>query len=161
MRGVYCRAYVIKSHRPGIQCHGHVETLWVREIDGIPVRVQVGIDRSLRVFADEALETGVVVSRPVVVEAGAVIFPSSVLEDVRARDARADGRAEGLVRVLSLKRTGRVCERECRAESIRQEGPQAAVVGPREVLVDARTAQEVDRHAAGLLDHRETVVEIA
>src|SRR5262249_58336481 len=108
--GIDADSNVAKNEGPGIQCHGHVETLWVSEIDGIPVRVQIGIDRSLRVFADEALETRVVVSGPVVIEAGAVVFPSRVLEDVRARDARADGRAEGLVRVLSLKRTGRVCE---------------------------------------------------
>src|SRR5437762_5361525 len=71
-------------------------------IANIHVEIRVPSPEPDGIFAEEALQSGVVVPRPVVVEAGAVVLPARVLEEVRTRCTRRGCLAERLVGVLRL-----------------------------------------------------------
>lgn len=114
------------------------------------------------IFADEALGPWVVVPRPIVVEARAVVLPARILELVRVREARDRRRPKWLIGVLGLDDTRGVGYRHGRPERIGQERPRPRRVCPRQVCVGPEPIQESDYpRGPGFLDWLETIVEEA
>jgi len=95
---------------------------------------------------DEPLEGRAVVARAIEVQPGAVVFAASELVGVAVRRAADRGRAEGLVGVAGRNRPAGTDESYRGAKCIGQEG-RGCGVGPREILVDAQSREQVGRRA--------------
>lgn len=104
------------------------------------------------VFADEALQRGIVIACAVVVEAGGIVFATGKL--VGVVDGAGDGGvAKGLVGILVEERPGGIGQGQRAAQRFGEEGVCADLIRAREGFVNAAGEQIGRRPATKLLLH--------
>src|SRR5262249_55046902 len=112
-KGLFRRA---EDRNEGIQAKRIDGTEWI--VGYVSVEVALAGCEPDRVLADKALVGWAVVARPVIVEAGAVVFPTRVLEGIRVVLARGHARPEGLICVGALHCAGVVGQGQRGAQGI-------------------------------------------
>src|SRR5215470_12471584 len=130
-----------------------VKSGWVRRtkriVKDIGVQVHLASGEPDRVLADKALMGRAVVPRPVVVEAGAVVFPARVLVGIRVVLARGRARSEGFIRVGGLNDAGIVGQGQSRAQGIAQERAGARAPTASKELIEAEAGKQIGHDVAG------------
>lgn len=94
-----------------------------------------------RVLRNKSLKMGAVVSREVVVQAGAIVLTAGELIRVPVALARGRRRSERLIRVVRLDRAGAVGQHQRAAEHVGQEAPRPDRIGALEDLIDTQPGQ--------------------
>src|SRR5262249_48391902 len=98
------------------------------------------------VLRDEPVQSGVVVSRPIKFEFGAVVFSARIVEGIGGSAAAEAGLSEWRVRIARRHRAGAVAEGDGTAGDVGEEVARSVRVRPRQILVDADSGKETCGH---------------
>src|SRR6266542_4010921 len=141
----------------------HESTIRISPVHGaisdIDVEILATGPRLDGILTREALKSRVVVARPVVVQARAILLAPRVLKGVRVWSSAGRRGPEGFVGVLAREGPGVIGQGDGGTQGVGQQGAAPGGIAAGEVLVDPETSEEGRRVRPDLLHRGEAVIE--